>query len=233
MRKRRLGTVAGSVGVAGSAVAGTCAIAMMAAAPANTGCTTHQCDPSYAAYMPQTGDAGPDFDASGGFMIDENTFVTSALDGDWMLFPGNASIQIFFPPQVAGRVPLPPTGYVATARNPNSLASLNAGATFTTASGQLSLYNAVLTADAGGSVGGSFYVKNGGCQTYYAWFSVDFVPVSVAPPDAAAADVDAGGADAGTPSADDASSDAAAVPDVPDAEPPDAANDFPADAPSE
>jgi hypothetical protein len=80
MRKARMGTVVGA-GLGGAfAAAGLVMMAMVAASLATTRCTTHQCDPSTRDIYPRMDDAA----AAGGFMVDENTFVTSSLDGNAM-----------------------------------------------------------------------------------------------------------------------------------------------------
>jgi hypothetical protein len=100
-----MGTVVGA-GLGGAfAASGLVVTAMMAASLAPTGCTTHQCDPSTQDIYPRRDDAA----AAGGFMIDENTFVTSSLDGNWLGFPGAATLRIWFPPEahrMRGSLPL-------------------------------------------------------------------------------------------------------------------------------
>jgi hypothetical protein len=249
--------------VAGAGLGGACAalgLAMMtAASPATTGCTTHQCDPTYAEFPPR------DDDGTGarGFMIDENTFVTSSLGGvgvavkldaaadadaqaeadanaeadaetdadagadadadaeadadagarstpSWIGIPGNRTLHIWFPPEVAGRTPLAPTCFVANGPNPNDQNASTFGVTSTLASGQLAEFNDVntrfssfndgATAD---MFGGSFEIKNATCQFEYYRCIVDFVPLDAAP-----SDMDAS-ADAGADSDDGAVADAA------------------------
>jgi hypothetical protein len=214
--------------VAGAGLGGACAalgVAMLTvASPATTGCTTHACDPTTADFAPAT-DASA---APGGFMIDENTFVTSSLvdvnpyassTPSWIGIPGNRTLRILFPPEVAGRTPLTPTCLVANGQNPNDPSAGPDGVTFTTASGQLAEFNDLNTRlssfDDGAAVetfGGSFFLKNATCQFEYYRCIVDFVPLDAAPSgmDDASAEAEAGaGADAGATS-DGALGDAAA-----------------------
>jgi hypothetical protein len=220
MQKGRMGTVAGA-GV-GGAFAAASGIAMMVSSPASTGCTTHQCDPSTADFPARTAvmDGAP---TAGGFMIDQDTFVTSSLDGTWVEYPANGTLRILFPPEVACRMPLgPPSCYVGVAPSPISCApSPNApsagdgGINYAQASGQLAEFNdlnTVRTDTAAGTFGGSFVVRNATCQLYCLWCRVDFVPQGAMPSltDGACAGADAEAeAEAEASSADAASVDAA------------------------
>jgi hypothetical protein len=220
MRKRTMGTIAG-LGL-GGACAATAGAAIMAASPATTGCTTHQCDPSTtdvypfmadpvppamddAGCMDDAGDVGPR-----DFMIDENTFVTTRLDGRWLNFPGNGTLRIWFPPEVAGRTPLAPTALVGIGPCADGQFARDSGVNFAPAAGSLSEFNDVntrfTTTDAG-NFGGSFEVTNVTCQFYYGYFQVSFAALdAMAPPDDASAEAGAD-AEAATTSPDGATAD--------------------------
>jgi hypothetical protein len=160
--------------------------------------------------------------APGGFMIDENTFVTSSLVGPyasstpaWIGIPGNRTLLILFPPEVAGRTPLEPKCMIANGQNPNDPSAGPDGVTFTTASGQLAEFNDLNTRlssfDDGAAIeyfGGSFFVKNATCQFEYYRCIVEFVPLDAPPSPMVGASAEAG-ADAGATSADGALDDAA------------------------
>jgi hypothetical protein len=203
MRKGRMGIASGLI-----------MTAVIAASLATTGCTTHQCDSSAQDIYPRMDDAA----APGGFMIDENTFVTSSLDGNWLGFPGAATLRIWFPPEAQGRVPLAATCDVAAGAASGCTpgpASPNAqfagdGVNYAQAAGQLSVFNDLNTrgteTDAG-TFGGSFVVTNATCQCYLAWCRVDFVPLDAMPSVTDDASSEAG-ADAGTTSPDGAPGDA-------------------------
>jgi hypothetical protein len=211
-----MGTVVG-VDLGGAfAASGLVIMAMMAASLATTGCTTHQCDPSTQDIYPRMDDAA----VAGGFMIDENTFVTSSLDGTWLGFPGAGTLRIWFPPEAQGRVPLAPICDVGVATTsdctPGTLSrnaqfASDSGITYAQVAGQLSEFNDVNTrrtdTDAG-TFGGSFEVTNATCACYLAWCRVDFVPLDAMP---SVTDDPSGeaGADAGTTSPDGAPGDAA------------------------
>lgn len=208
-----MGTVAGA-GLGGAFAAS--ALVMMGASLTTTGCTTHQCDPSTQDTYPRTNDAA----AAGGFMIDENTFVTSSLDGNWLRFPGAAMLRIWFPLEAQGRIPLAPTCYVGVATTPdctpgppgpNAQFAGDSGITYAQTAGQLSEFNDVNTRRTDtdvGTFGGSFEVTNATCQCYLAWCRVDFVPLDAMPSLTDDASTEAG-ADAGTTSPDGALGDAA------------------------
>lgn len=161
-------------------------------------------------------------------MIDENTFVTSAIAANWVAFPGNGMLRVWFPPEVAGRVPLAPIGQVGTIENPNT--PFAGGATYAPTAGQLSEFNDVNTrltlSDSGApQYGGSFLVTNGTCADYFAWFRVDFVPRdAAAPPSDAGASQEDGAPDGGGASADAGDASDVVPLDVPDVGPPDAAD---------
>jgi hypothetical protein len=211
-----MGAVVGA-GLGGAFVASRLVmIDMMAASLATTGCTTHQCDSSTRDIYPRMDDAA----AAGGFMIDENTFVTSSLDGNWLGFPGQVRLRIWFPPEAQGRIALAPTCYLGVATtsdctpglpSPNAEFAGDSGINYAQGAGQLSEFNDVNTrrtdTDAG-TFGGSFEVTNDTCQCYLAWCRVDFVPLDAMPSVTDDASSEAG-ADAGTTSADGAPGDAA------------------------
>jgi hypothetical protein len=155
---------------------GGLALALASAGPAATGCTTHQCDQS-------------SLDWVDGFMLDENTYVTSAMDSDWIPFRGNSTIRIWFPVQVLGRVPLIPVVTVGLDQTPNGGAAFVPGDNYTFGAGQLALLNSLNTGDAGpdgglvhdmvdgGSYGGGMSVSNSTCASYFARVEVQFVPL--------------------------------------------------------
>ena len=132
---------------------GAAGLALAAFGPASTGCTTHQCDESFYEWpLQQTlPDGGV---MAGGFMQDENTYVSNDLDSPWLVFRGNTTVKLWFPPEVAGRHAKLPVVAVGTDDTPNSLESQEAGANFTDGVGQLAIFNDLNTrltiADAGG-----------------------------------------------------------------------------------
>jgi hypothetical protein len=180
---------------------GAIGLALATAGPASTGCTTQQCDQS-------------SYDYVGGHMLDENTYVTNDLDSDWLPFPGNSTIRIWFPLQLLGRIPLVPVVEVGIDQTPNSLASLEAGDNYTQGVGQLAIFNALSTtpppnSDGGpGSFtfnkvdyGGTLWVTATTCAKYFAHIQVQFVPLDAGPstqgPDEAAAPLSTADAGAG------------------------------------
>jgi hypothetical protein len=161
-----------------------------------------------------------DAGAAGGFMIDENTFVTNSLDGNWLTFRGAATLRIWFPTEAQGRIPLAATCYVGLPTTPDCTpgpVSPNAqfpgsGVNYAQAAGQLSEFNDLNTrrtdTDAG-TFGGGFEVTNATCVCYLAWCRVDFVPLDAMSSLTDDASSEAG-ADAGTTSPDGGPGDAAA-----------------------
>jgi hypothetical protein len=209
-----MGTVAG-VGLGGACAA--IGVAMMtAASPATTGCTTHECDPTTYDFPHRLPDGTPaplpdGAAAPRGFMIDENTFVTSSLadaDAPWIGIPGNRTLTIWLPREVARRTPLALNCLVANGQTPNAPSAAGMGVTFTSVAGQLAEFGDLHTGD-DGAFGGSFELKNATCQFEYYWCTVDFVPLDAAPSAMDAASAEAG-ADAGATSGDGALADAAA-----------------------
>jgi hypothetical protein len=177
---------------------GAAGLALAAFGPASTGCTTHQCDESFYEWPLQQilPDGGV---MAGGFMQDENTYVTNDWDSPWLVFRGNTTVKLWFPPEVAGRHPKLPVVAVGTDNTPNSLESQEAGANFTDGIGQLAIFNDLNTrltiADAGGECaaeggadgsldggstcspvyyGGSVEITNSSCASYFMHVEVDF-----------------------------------------------------------
>jgi hypothetical protein len=135
---------------------------------------------------------------AGGFMQDENTYVTNDLNSPWLIFHGNTTVTLWFPPQVAGRHPKLPVVGVGIDDTPNSIQSLEEGGNFTIGVGQLATFNNLNTnptnvdggactldggADAsldGGSTcgpgyyGGSVEITNSSCASYFMHTEIDF-----------------------------------------------------------
>jgi hypothetical protein len=173
-------------------VAVAVAVALATAGPEVTGCTTHQCDQSFYEWFPGA-QALPDGGhvPGRGFMLDEDTYVTNDLNDPWLIYHGNTTVKIWFPPEVAGRTVEPPTVFAGTDDTPNSPESQEEGANFTQVDGQLAtftLLNTNLTyadgglvgdggvdAGAGGAIyGGSVLITNSSCASYFASVVVHF-----------------------------------------------------------
>lgn len=170
-------------------------VALATAGPAATGCTTHQCDSSTYDWFPM--EALPDGGQSpGGFMIDENTYVSNAIDSDWLDYHGMTTVQIWFPPEVLGRRALLPRVWVGLDPTPNGGDAYVNGDNYAPGAGQLAILNFLETApggfaadggslgavkydkdDGGHPVGGGFSLTNGSCALYSASVEVDFVPL--------------------------------------------------------
>jgi hypothetical protein len=163
---------------------GAVGLALATTGPAATGCTTRQCDQS-------------SYDFVSGHMLDENTYVTNDMDSDWMLFPGNSTINIWFPPQVLGRVPLVPVVEVGLDPTPNGGDEFVPGDNYTFGAGQLALLNSLNTGNThppgadggpqawvvdGGHYGGGISVGNSTCANYFARVEVQFVPLDAGTP---------------------------------------------------
>jgi hypothetical protein len=171
---------------------------MTAAGPAATGCTTHQCDQSTYVWpsAPALLDGG--HAAGHGFMVDENTYETNGLNDPWLDFRGNTTIQIQFPPEVAGRTPLLPVVAIGTDQDPNSPAAEDAGANYTQSVGQLAIFNDLNTNPVANDAGtvlyaGGFALTNVSCASYFAHVQVQFLPRDAATETSGALD---GGAEA-------------------------------------
>jgi hypothetical protein len=177
-----------------------------AATLSSTGCTTHGCDSSSYSFY-------------GGHMLDENTFVTNDWDERWLDYPPNVTIFIYFPAEVAGRIPKPPIGNIGTGPTPNGGDAFVDGNNYTFAAGQLVYYNFLNTipsgAPDGGMTGGGFWAQNATCTGNFARFEVDFVPID----EAGAGSIDGGATDGGgvalTPSVNDGAAVDATFPDAP------------------
>jgi hypothetical protein len=156
---------------------GAIGLALASAGPAATGCTTHQCDQS-------------SYDFAGGHMLDENTYVTNDIDSNWLRYNGNTTINILFPAAVLGRIAKVPVVEVGLGPNPNGGDAFSTTDNYTTAVGQLAIFNFLNTAplhdDAGdpavivvgdASFGGGLTVTNSTCASYFVRVEVDFIPL--------------------------------------------------------
>jgi hypothetical protein len=119
------------------------------------GCTTHECDTSSATY-------------DGGEMVGPDMYVTNDLPDDWIMYSGNETLHVLFPPGV-GRVPLSVSGQVGTSKTPNGGAFFMGGDNNAAAAGQLS---ETFFIDQTG-----FFSTNASCTLYYARFTVTFPPI--------------------------------------------------------
>ena len=190
MRKRPAALACSALGCAAVGVA------LATAGPAATGCTTHQCDSSTYDWFPM--EALPDGGQSpGGFMIDENTYVSNAIDSDWLRLsrhddgpdPGSR------PRCWGARRCCPACGSGSTRLRTEATPYVN-GDNYAPAAGQLAILNFLETApggfaadggslgavkydkdDGGHLVGGGFSLTNGSCALYSASVEVDFVPL--------------------------------------------------------
>jgi hypothetical protein len=172
---RRRPAAAACIAIGGGALG----FAMATAGPEVTGCTTHQCDQSSYDWWP-TPDGGPG--PGGGFMQDENTYVSNALDQTFLDYHGNTTVRIWFPAEVAGRTPEVPSVFVGTDDMPNSDASEADGANYTQAIGQLATFNLLNTFPEprvvdGHRVGGGVWITNSTCALYSAQVTVHFAIV--------------------------------------------------------
>src|SRR5215831_18219480 len=124
---------------------GAIGIVLAAAGPASSGCTTHLCDQSAYPWPPGhllLPDGG--FTA-GGYMLDQNTYVSNDRDQPWLVFHGNTTIQIYFPPQAACRIPKSPAIEIGTLATPNSVAAFEDGGNYVPAAGQPAILNELNT----------------------------------------------------------------------------------------
>jgi hypothetical protein len=170
VRKRPAATACVAIG------GGALGLALSTAGPEVTGCTTHQCDQSSYDWWP-TPDGGPG--PGGGFMQDENTYVSNALDQTFLVYNGNTTVRLWFPAEVAGRTPQLPTVAVGTDDAPNSDAAVAEGANYTQAIGQLATFNLLNTFPEprvvnGHRVGGGVWITNSSCASYFAQVTVHF-----------------------------------------------------------
>jgi hypothetical protein len=161
-------------GIAGCGVVG---IALSAGdGPALTGCETHNCDPS-------------SYDYVGGFMQDENTYISNDLNQPWLTYFGPTTIRVWFPASVAGRVPrAPPRVLIGPDQTPNGGVDFEAGDQWLQAVAQLAEFSSLETSDSGAfpikgpdggifQAGGGVGITNDTCAHYYARIEVDFVPL--------------------------------------------------------
>jgi hypothetical protein len=127
--------------------------------------------------------------------------VSNDLNQTWLTYNGNTTIKVWFPPEVAGRIPEIPRVFVGIDDSPNSSAAFDSGANYTQAVGQLAIFNVLNVyprdpadggpvyprnpADGGpgGSplnsgqpVGGGVEITNSSCATYFAHIEVAFLP---------------------------------------------------------
>jgi hypothetical protein len=143
-----------TLGAAGTSVL---AVAVAVAGPSWTACTTHQCDTLFITW-------------NKGEMVGPDTYETSALNADWIDYPGLETVHVEFPP-VNGRAPVAIAAYVGNGVSPNGGPDYQPGDEWSAASGLLAIY--------GGTDSSGFYVTNGSCAQYYARFVVTFAPEAV------------------------------------------------------
>jgi hypothetical protein len=155
----------------------------------------------------------------GGFMLDDNTYVSNGIDMPWLIFRGNTTVKLWFPPEVAGRQAELPVVGVGVDETPNSPQSQEEGANYTTGIGQLALFNDLNTtptsADGGECVpnaggdggldggsaciplyGGSVEITNSSCASYFLYAEIHFALPEVAPVESPS--IGSGGLDAGS-----------------------------------
>lgn len=109
-----------------------------------------------------------------GRMIDENTWESVPIDGQWLHFPG-ARIYAFDIPQLGGRAPGVILPYLSPSPEP-----LKTGQSFTLGSGNIAeLYNVR---------GDHVEVRNGTCAEYYLRLVVEADPFPPPPPSDAGTD---------------------------------------------
>jgi len=191
---------AACVAIGGGAVG----LAVATAGAEVTGCTTHQCDQSSYDWWPTPdGRPGPD----GGFMQDEDTYVTNALNQRWLDYPGNTTVRIWFPPEVAGRTADLPIVAVGTDDAPNSDAAVSLGDNYAPAGGQLAIFNLLNTFPEpkmveGHRVGGGVWVSISSCASYFVHVQVHFARVDSTEAGGAGDGSRGAGADAGIGGAD-------------------------------
>ncbi len=154
---------------------GAMGLAFAIAGPTATGCTTHQCDSST-------------YDYVNGFMEDETTFVTNAVDSPWIQYNGMTTVRIWFPKQVLGWKWKFPEVQISTEPTPNTLSSFDDGDVQSGAAGQLAVYDLVTTTPQTGVDGGPFFtfdgrefggfiqVTNASCAQYFALLQIEFIP---------------------------------------------------------
>jgi hypothetical protein len=144
----------------------------MAAVCVMAGCYGHNCDGDLLTFGQAPGE---------GRLIDENTWESSPIDGDWLPFT-KQRIWVFQFPQLGDRVPYEVTPLISAEQNPNR-DQTNA----TIGSGNL--------AEQSNFGPGTVWVKNDTCADYFVRVVVK-VPPRPPPIPTAAADASAGDADA-------------------------------------
>lgn len=115
-------------------------------------CVPHSCDATTTTF--ELGKPGqPSWTDTEGFTV----LTSGPIEGPWVAYPGNVTIDVVVPPgfQI---VQWPPSVSVSTGQDQD------AGATSTTASGQLDQFTDISNT--------SFKLNNGSCADYYVWFSV-------------------------------------------------------------
>jgi len=123
---------------------------------AQTGCFTHNCDPSL-------------YDYYGGRILPDNTYETNAIDEPWLDYPGNVTIRVHYPRDVGNAGwSIIPAGYIGLSKDANvdQDANLDPNGTTSQAAGQLAEYSSFS--------GQGFSVLNATCAHYYARFTVHF-----------------------------------------------------------
>lgn len=158
---------------------GAIGIILAAAGPAVGGCTTHECDQSQYVWPPGHEPLLDGGFTVGGYMLDQNTYVSNDLNQNWLDFPGNTTIQIYFPPRAACRVAKSPDIEIGTAETPNSVAAYDDGGNYVPAAGQPAILNELNTdpifgPDGGIKYGGGLLLTNSSCALYAVHVEVDF-----------------------------------------------------------
>jgi hypothetical protein len=227
--------------VCGAIGARAAVAAFTATTVATEGCATHQCDAS-------------SYDYFAGFALDDNTYVTTDLNGPWIPFNGNATIRVWFPPFFVNRTPT----YVMEQVTNSSDGVANeqkgdepfiGGTNWTLGSGQLGYFNFLDTfgkriddagnpvlddagnwvtidgGDAGTPVGGGFSVLNATCVNYFVRFVVGFVPLDAAASGSTMSPIGDASADQGTAAESGADAEAGAEDGSAEATPEDAGAD--------
>lgn len=131
------------------------ALAALLSAAGVSGCMTHNCDPSTTTLDADAGVLTPTND---GFAF----WSSSPLEGPWLPFNGNETIQVTLPTGYV--VAEPPSYWVGTSANPGP-----GGGTWTTASGQLGEGSNLVVTD------GGFDLNSGDCTNYYVYVTVPLV----------------------------------------------------------
>jgi hypothetical protein len=159
-----------------------CALATVAATPA---CLTRACDPSQELYGLKEGE---------GRLLDEDTWESSPLDGNWLPYPHQRTWVLFYGGYMKGRTPTSVQVFLSADERPNQ-----SGSNFTQGGGDVvKMYN--VTSDSMGLV-------NGTCADYFVRVVVH-APRAVAPAPAlgdaggdgaAEAGLDASPAEGGSP----------------------------------